>query len=146
MYWRNWQELSKQELYDLLQLRLSVFSVEQDCPYQDCDDLDQSAVHLLAYQDTQLAGYLRVFESLEKYQGHASIGRVCCNDAMRGTGFGQELMQEALRYCDQHFNKAIMISAQAYLRDFYHKFGFDVASEIYLEDGIEHIRMIRVAT
>ncbi len=143
MYWRSWQDLSKQELYDMLQLRLAVFSVEQDCPYQDCDDLDQVAHHLLAYEGNKLVGYLRVFESLDKYQGNASIGRVCSCESKRGSGFGKQLMQAAVVYCDENFSKTITISAQAYLRDFYHEFGFDVASEIYLEDGIEHIKMVR---
>ncbi len=143
MYWRSWQELSKQELYDLIQLRLAVFSVEQDCPYQDCDALDQKAIHLLAYEDTRLVGYLRVFESMEQSADNASIGRVCCCASQRGTGFGKLLMQEAIEYCDKNFQKTITISAQAYLRDFYHEFDFDVASTIYLEDGIEHIKMIR---
>ncbi|NVJ68562.1 MAG: GNAT family N-acetyltransferase [Gammaproteobacteria bacterium] len=143
MFWRSWQELSKQELYDLLQLRLAVFSVEQDCPYQDCDDLDQEAYHLLAYQDSKLIGYLRVFESSAKYQGAASIGRVCCCESVRGSGFGKKMMLEAIKYCDENFQKKISISAQAYLRDFYHELGFDVASVIYLEDGIEHIKMVR---
>lgn len=143
MYWRSWQELSTQELYDLIQLRLAVFSVEQDCPYQDCDDLDQEALHLLAYQDSKLVGYLRLFESAERFQGNASIGRVSCCPSQRGKGFGKQLMQAAIDKSDQQFKKAIVISAQAYLRDFYHEFGFEVASEIYLEDGIEHIKMIR---
>ncbi len=143
MYWRKWQELSKQELYDIIQLRLAVFSVEQDCPYQDLDGLDQQAYHLLAYQDLKLVGYIRLFEALEQYQGDASIGRVCCCDSIRGSGFGRQLMQQAIEFCDQKFHKKITISAQAYLRDFYHDFGFEVASEIYLEDGIEHIKMVR---
>ncbi len=143
MIWRSWDELSKQELYDILQLRLAVFSVEQDCPYQDCDNFDQTAYHLLAYDDDKLVGYLRVFESLEKYQGNTAIGRVCCCKSKRGSGFGKELMKEAIDYCDKQFARPITISAQAYLRDFYHGFGFEVASEIYLEDGIEHIKMVR---
>lgn len=143
MKWCSWDELSKEELYDILQLRLAIFSVEQDCPYQDCDGLDQLAHHLLSYENNRLVGYLRVFESLDKYDGSAAIGRVCCAEAKRGAGLGKALMTEAVTYCDKNFNKEIAISAQAYLRDFYSEFGFEVASKIYLEDGIEHIKMIR---
>lgn len=143
MKWCSWDELSKEELYDILQLRLAVFSVEQDCPYQDCDGLDQSAHHLLAYENNRLVGYLRVFESLDKYDGNAAIGRVCCAESKRGSGLGKDLMLAGVDYCDTHFRKTVNISAQAYLRDFYSEFGFVVASKIYFEDGIEHIKMIR---
>lgn len=143
MIWRSWVELSKKELYDLLQLRLQVFAVEQECFYQDCDDLDQQAMHLLAYENNNLAGYLRVFKSLDKYQGAASIGRVCCDKSKRGSGLGQKLMTEAVNYIDSHYQKEIIISAQHYLVNYYQSFGFKISSEIYLEDGIEHIGMTR---
>lgn len=143
MHWRSWDQLSKEELYDLLQLRLEVFSVEQNCPYQDCDDLDKQAHHLLAYKEEMLVGYLRVFESLKQYDGDAAIGRVCTSESERGSGLGQDLMSEAITYIDTNFKKTVSISAQAYLEDFYKKFGFAVASKIYLEDGIEHIKMVR---
>ena len=141
MNWRSWKELSKQELYDLLQLRIQIFAVEQKCAYQDCDDLDKRAQHLLAYNGSKLVGYLRVFESLEKYQNSASIGRVCCDITKRGSGLGQELMIEAVNYIDTHYKKDIVISAQFYLINFYKALGFEVTSDVYLEDGIEHIGM-----
>ncbi|NVK22042.1 MAG: GNAT family N-acetyltransferase [Kangiellaceae bacterium] len=143
MFWRSWQELSKQELYDVIQLRLAVFSVEQNCPYQDLDALDQQALHLLAYQDGQLVGYLRLFETLEVYQGMASFGRVCTAQGARSQGLGRQLVASALAYSDQHFKKNIKISAQQYLEKFYQDFGFEIIGGSYLEDGIPHIGMIR---
>lgn len=141
--WRSWNGLSKKELYDLIQLRLDVFCVEQNCPYQDLDGLDKEAMHLLAYNDGKLVGYLRLFESLEHYQGLAAIGRVCTEQSARKQGLAREMLQLALSYSDQHFAKDIKISAQEYLEDFYTTLGFSTVTEPYLEDGIPHIGMIR---
>ena len=41
---KDYQQLSKEELYDLLQLRSEVFVVEQDCVYQDIDGKDQKLI------------------------------------------------------------------------------------------------------
>lgn len=141
--WRSWNGLSKKELYDLIQLRLAVFCVEQNCPYQDLDGLDKQAMHLLAYDDGKLVGYLRLFESLEQYDGLASIGRVCTEQSMRKQGLARDMMQLALSYSDQNFAKNIKISAQQYLEDFYASLDFVTVTEPYLEDGIPHIGMIR---
>ena len=107
---KPWEELSKSELYDCIKLRLDVFSVEQNCPYQDCDDLDQNASHLMIYQEEKLIGYLRIFESLDKYKGNASIGRVCSHQSKRTLGVGKILMQKAIDYIDQNYSKTIQIS------------------------------------
>lgn len=141
--WRSWNGLSKKELYDALQLRLAVFCIEQNCPYQDLDGLDKQAMHLLAYDDGKLVGYLRFFESLEHYHGLAAIGRVCIEQSARKQGLAREIMELALNYSDQHFAKNIKISAQEYLEDFYSSLDFVTVTEPYLEDGIPHIGMIR---
>lgn len=141
--WRSWNGLSKKELYDLLQLRIAVFCVEQNCPYQDLDGLDKNAMHLLAYDDGKMVGYLRLFESLEHYHGLAAIGRVCTVSSARKNGLAREMMELALNYSDQHFAKNIKISAQEYLEDFYSSLDFVTVTEPYLEDGILHIGMIR---
>ena len=40
---KSFEALSKEELYDILQLRSAVFVVEQDCVYQDIDGKDDKA-------------------------------------------------------------------------------------------------------
>ena len=43
--WRQFNELSPNEIYEILHLRQKVFIVEQDCPYIDADFSDQEAWH-----------------------------------------------------------------------------------------------------
>lgn len=138
-----WAELSAQEVYDMIQLRVAVFAVEQNCVYQDLDDFDQRAIHFLAYDGEKLIGYLRVFEAIDYYDNHASIGRVCSHPDYRNQSIGRVLMEQALAYIDQEYSKETTISAQHYLEQFYQSFGFLTVGEVYLEDGIDHVRMYR---
>jgi len=74
----------------------------------------------------------------------ASIGRVVSAVAARGTGIGHVLMREALRALQGLWGvQPIRIGAQAHLQDFYRSHGFEPDGPIYIEDGIDHIEMIR---
>ncbi|MNH41667.1 putative acyltransferase [compost metagenome] len=53
------------------------------------------------------------------------------------------MVQNAINFVtDSLGEQAIRISAQAYLLKFYNDLGFEPVSEVYLEDGIEHIEML----
>ena len=140
---KPYSALTSDELYQLLQLRVQVFVVEQNCPFQDLDGQDQIAMHLLGHTETgELAAYARLFGP-GAYYAEASIGRVVTAPAYRHHGFGRALMREALAQCAATFGpQPIKIGAQYYLRDFYQSFGFAQQGNIYLEDGIEHIYML----
>jgi ElaA protein len=147
LQWRclTFEQLSTQDLYAVLQLRSEVFVVEQNCVFQDMDGSDAQALHLLGEQGGALVAYARCFGPGIKYS-EASIGRVITRGSLRGTGAGHVLMREALRVCHSHWPSApVRIGAQARLQDFYREHGFEPASGLYLEDGIDHIEMLRPA-
>ncbi|MCF6172434.1 MAG: hypothetical protein L3J44_01385, partial [Campylobacteraceae bacterium] len=56
----SFEQLSNQQLYDLLKLRQDVFIVEQECIYADLDGEDINHLHLLMIIDGVVAGYLRI--------------------------------------------------------------------------------------
>lgn len=137
-------ELSTQELYDVLKLRIEVFIVEQNCIYQDIDSKDQKALHVLGYSGNDLAAYCRLFDA-GNYFDNASIGRVIVSPKYRENKWGHDLMREAITGVATHFDKnQITISAQLYLKKFYESHGFVTTSETYLEDDIPHIQMKRL--
>lgn len=139
---KSFQELSVDELYDILQLRSSVFVVEQCCAYQDMDDKDKKAHHLMLYDDGRLAGYARLLPQKISYD-EVSIGRVANTQKYRSKGIGKMLMKEAVNECYRLFGKTVIkISAQVYAIAFYEKVGFKTLGNEYLEDGIPHIKMI----
>jgi len=143
LHWvyKNFGELSVDELYAILQLRNEVFSVEQNCVYQDADDKDQPAYHLCGWDGNKLAAYCRILPKGISY-GHPSIGRVVTSPQYRKGGYGREMMQLAVRKTIEQFNDpVIIISAQLYLQQFYESIGFVQVSDTYMEDGIPHIKM-----
>jgi len=143
---KYFNELTNDELYDALKLRIDVFVVEQCCYYPDLDDLDrhEETVHLFCYHQGKMSAYLRILAKGQCYDEYIAIGRVIIADKARGTGLGHTLMSEALRVCQQAFpGQKIKISAQAHLEKYYNKHGFTRISEVYLEDDIPHIAMLQ---
>lgn len=142
---KTFDELTPYQLYNILQLRNEVFVVEQNCIFQDADDKDQKSHHLLGLADDKLVAYTRIVPAGEMYE-YISIGRVVTSPEVRGTGAGRLLMHKSIEVVNELYgNVDIKIGAQYYLKKFYSSFGFEQVSDIYLEDGIEHIYMIRMA-
>jgi len=139
--WKNFDELSNDELYAVLHLRQEVFVVEQDCPYLDADNSDQNAFHLLCYDSNKLIAYLRAFKPGTKYDG-SSMGRIVTEINSRGLGIGKEITKEGVKFLKKEYpNHEIVISAQHRLKRFYIDLGFIPRGEVYLEDNIDHIQM-----
>ncbi|RYY52967.1 MAG: GNAT family N-acetyltransferase [Chitinophagaceae bacterium] len=140
---KRFDELTPFELYDLLRLRSEVFVVEQDCVFLDMDDKDQLCTHLMGWKNGRLIAYTRLVPAGISYD-EPSIGRVVSSPAERGTGIGRLLMEESIRQVHLLFGpQPVRIGAQLYLKKFYESFGFGQVSEIYDEDGIDHILMLR---
>ena len=137
---RYFADLSVTELYRILALRQRVFVVEQNCAYLDADGADSECRHLWTEDATgEISAYARLVPAGLKY-AEASIGRVITAPETRGSGLGRELMRRAIAACG---DVPIRISAQAHLQRFYGELGFAAASDIYDEDGIPHIEMVR---
>lgn len=142
-FWKSFDELSKLELYEVLSFRQSIFVVEQKSWYQDADGLDEISDHLLLKNEGHLVGYLRLTPPGIKYKT-PSIGRIAVIDSLRGLSIGSRLVDEGLkRSSENYMTEKSTISAQEYLIKFYEGHGFKVNGEVYDEDGIPHIQMIR---
>ena len=139
---KSFDELNKNELYDLLKLRSEVFVVEQNCVYQDIDDKDIKGTHFFGQDGSDLIAYLRVTEAGVLYPNHISIGRVVVKQTHRNKKLGNEILANAIDFCRKKFPKTpIKISAQTHLKSFYNQLGFEFKGEAYLEDGIPHCAM-----
>ena len=140
---KDFNQLSTQDLYAVLQLRSEVFVVEQDCVYLDLDGKDQLAYHVLGYKDSKLISYARVFKPGD-YFLKSSIGRIIVKKEYRRFKYGDHLVQNSIEFIEKKFKeKEILISAQAYLINFYNNLGFVQEGEQYLEDDIPHIKMLK---
>jgi ElaA protein len=138
---KSFKELTTDELYKIIQLRIEVFILEQTCFYQDLDGYDDKAYHVQILEGDELAAYARVFKSGIKYPT-ASIGRVITSPDFRGKGYGDILMRESIRCAEGLEEHHIMLSSQSYAQKFYARHGFKRTDrESYLEDDIPHVEM-----
>ena len=141
---KNFDELTLDELHDLLQLRSQIFIVEQDCVYQDIDGKDKQALHVFGKKDEKIMAYTRCFQP-GVYFEEASIGRVAVLEDHRNMRFGHDIIKRSIEAIEEYYHAtAIKLSAQTYLVDFYKSHGFTIIGEEFLEDGIPHVGMLRV--
>jgi ElaA protein len=139
---KTFYELSHEELFSIFQTRIAVFVVEQACAYQEIDETDKKSdtLHVFLIEQGELQAYARCYKSAS---GCSAIGRVLVSQACRGKGIAQTLMTRAIEVCRTQYGvQPIHISAQTYLTQFYQSLGFEICSQAYLEDGIEHIDMV----
>ena len=140
---KHFDSLTPYELYALLRLRSEVFVVEQNCVFLDMDNNDNNCYHLLGYDGEIIVVYTRLMPPNTVYK-EMSIGRVVNASSHRGKGIGKELIKKSIEQCYQLFGHGtIKIGAQLYLKRFYESFGFEQTDDIYLEDDIEHIKMLK---
>lgn len=143
---KTFDELTLKEFHDIIQLRLDIFVVEQDCPYLDLDGKDFKAYHFYGQLEDgseKIVAYTRIFAPGDYFK-EASIGRVVVQADYRKDGIGYKLMENSAQQIKKLFNvNVIKIGAQLYLKKFYESLGFKKVGEDYLEDGIPHIYMIK---
>ena len=151
----RFDDLPIRDWYAVSTARIDVFVMEQNCPFQDNDGADFFSWHLLGWhtentENTEnnqrtLAAYCRLVDAGVKFP-EPSIGRVVTTLPFRRHGFGKLLMREALARHDAMFaGQANRIGAQQRLEKFYGEFGFVRSSDMYIEDGIPHVEMVRDA-
>ncbi len=144
LYRKRFCELTTDELYRIMKLRVSVFVVEQSCPYMELDDLDQDAIHVWMEDEDGIQAYLRVMDRGAESE-YVSIGRVIA--VKRRCGFGTRILSEGILAAKEFFHAdRIYLEAQVYARALYEKQDFRQISDEFLLDGIPHIRMLRDET
>lgn len=139
-YIKTFEELSSKELYTIIQERISVFIVEQDCAYMETDDNDLISTHIYLKNDEDIVAYARVFPNNENIH----VGRVLVKKEYRSQGKANELLEKVLDHIKQtEPDKTIEMMAEEYVQELYESFGFKTISEPYIDCGILHVDMIK---
>jgi ElaA protein len=139
---KTFQELTKEELYTILQIRVEVFVVEQECAYLEVDGRDHNSLHLWSEIEGEMAAYCRIVPP-DQNEDHYSIGRVLIAKPHRRQGIARDMINVAMDIMVQEIGaKTIALHGQEHLRHFYASFGFKEVSDVYLEDGIPHVDML----
>lgn len=138
-YVKKFADLTTQEFYEIVKERIAVFVVEQNCPYQEVDEIDSQAWHTyFKDEEGKISAYTRIFEE----DGTIHFGRVLVNSEHRKEGLGRKIVQRTMEVIEANYpQRPIVIGAQVYLQSFYESFGFEAISDVYLEDDIPHIDM-----
>jgi ElaA protein len=140
---KSFQELSLEEFHDIIALRIQIFIIEQDCPYQEVDGLDKLAYHLFFKNiKEEIIAVTRILPQGVSYQ-EVAIGRVVVHEDYRGTGLGHQLLAESMNVVKEKFGEVpVRLSAQKHLENYYGNHGFQSTGKEYLEDGIPHVEML----
>lgn len=138
---KHYSKLTINEFHDLIALRIEVFIIEQNCPYQELDGLDKDADHLIVRSDEKIIATARLLKPGIVYP-ETAIGRVVTAPQFRHLKLGHLIMKSVLTYLvnEKHENAA-RLSAQSHLVNYYGKHGFVSTGKEYLEDGIPHTEM-----
>ena len=139
---KHYSKLTTDEFHDLIALRIKVFVIEQNCPYQEVDGKDKEAFHVFCRNEkNEIIAIGRVLPPGVSYET-TSIGRIVIEENSRGKNLGHELMRKCVDFALLEFrNQSITISAQKHLKNYYNKHNFKSTGKEYLEDGIPHIEM-----
>ena len=137
---KHFRELTASELFEIYKLRISVFVVEQSCPYQEADNADLEAFHLWLKDDSGIKAYLRVLPKGTIHE-EVSLGRVIA--VKRRCGLGTQIVKAGILAAKELLGaERIVIGAQTYARKLYENIGFVQSGDEFLEDGIPHIPML----
>ncbi len=138
---KRYNDLSKDQFFDILKLRIEIFVVEQCCYYQELDNEDKKAFHVSIYNDGIIVAVGRIIPNLHNKE--VKIGRIAVKMEHRKKGLAYKMMKDIMNFISKKYNNfSVLLSAQTYLIEFYQSFGFKEIGNTYLEDGIEHINMV----
>ena len=138
---KPYNDLSKDQFFDILKLRIEIFVVEQCCYYQELDNEDKEAFHVSIYNDGIIVDVGRIIPNLHNKE--VKIGRIAVKMEHRKKGLAYKMMKDIMNFISKKYkNFSVLLSAQTYLIEFYQSFGFKEIGNTYLEDGIEHINMV----
>lgn len=161
---RTFAELTPAELYGIMQLRSRIFVVEQECVFLDPDGVDAlpETLHVFYPRSAQPMrdthgsefgrdlgpwAYARLLPA-DVPDGPAarpdarSISRVITHPDARGQGWARRLLSDLVTRWSDH---DLTLNAQSHLEGLYGSFGFRPNGPRFLEDGIEHTPMERLA-
>lgn len=136
---KSLSQMTSNEFYQCLKLRIDTFVVEQSRIYPELDDDDLHALHVYHLNDqNQVYAYARVF----LVDDHIVFGRVVVAKSARHTGLATALMHHIIEACRQLGSKPIVILAQEQVVGYYKHFGFKTSGEPFIHESTPHVKMI----
>lgn len=139
---KHFDELTSDEFYAIMHLRVAIFVVEQKRIYQEIDENDRRALHLFKLDsDGNVIAYARIF-TIDNGQ-KVTFGRVAISKDKRGQGMGSELLHQIMDAIAIHFpGLPITIEAQQQVQGYYRKADFRSEGDVFIYQHTPHIKMV----
>ena len=134
------------DLETAFHIRKEVFVKEQGVPLADeldeFDNLSGRCDHVLVYYDEQAVGTgrIRVVDGLGKLE------RICILKSYRKYGLGKKIIQMLEEIAKDKGIAKVKLHGQTHAEEFYKKLGYMTSSNVFTEDGIPHILMVKELT
>lgn len=131
------------DLEKAFHIRKEVFVVEQGVPLEDefdeFDSLGGQCEHILVYDNEKAVGTgrLRVVDDFGKLE------RICILEPYRKFGLGKVIIQTLEEIVKDKEIDRVKLHGQTQAEGFYKKLGYQTSSNVFIEDGIPHILMIK---
>ena len=123
-----------------LLVRAIVFMEEQHVSYaEEIDAFENDALHVVGEIDGEPVAAARI----RFLDGVAKLERLAIRTAWRGQGHGDRMMEFLLATARSRGYAKFKLHAQARLRAFYEKHGFQAEAPPFLEANIPHLLMRR---
>ena len=124
-------------------IRKEVFVKEQGVPLEDefdeFDLLNGLAEHVLVYYHEQPVGTGRV----RWVDGLGKLERICILEPYRKYGLGKVIISTLEEIAEEKGVSQVKLHGQTQAEGFYEKLGYQKSSNVFIEDGIPHILMMK---
>ena len=134
------------DLETAFHIRKEVFVKEQGVPladeFDEFDKLYGQCDHVLVYYDEQAVGTGRV----RVVDGLGKLERICILKSYRKYGLGKKIIQMLEEIAKDKGIAKVKLHGQTHAEEFYKKLGYMTSSDVFTEDGIPHILMVKELT
>lgn len=133
----------EEDLQAAFAVRKQVFVEEQGVPIEDefdqFDKLNGLCEHILVHYNEQPVGTGRI----RFVDGVGKLERICILVPYRKYGLGKIIINALEEIAKERGVSKVKLHGQKQAEGFYKKLGYQTSSNIFIEDGIPHILMLK---
>jgi predicted GNAT family N-acyltransferase len=133
------------ELERCLNIRNEVFTIEKgiskEIEVDENDNLNSGYDFFIAAYNDKDAGALRCIKASNDT---VKIQRFCVLKQYRKQGIGKRILEEIENYYKANKITKLELDAKFSVCGFYEKCGFEKVSDIFIEAGVEHVKMVKL--
>lgn len=136
---------TEEQLQASFAIRTKVFVEEQQVPVElELDEHDQTAVHVLAYDEE---GHpVATGRMIDYGNGAGKLQRIAVLAPARKGGYGRLVIDKLEELGRSLGYSSFVLEAQTHAEGFYEKLGYvNVSAEPFLDAGIWHVKMVKDA-